>query len=194
VVNSIREAGEELEDKPIVKKILRSLPMRYDAKISSIEDSSDLDTLTIDLLHGIFTAYEIRTGNDKSSKKEISFKEYKVRQDQKTKHDLSDISDEETVNFIKKLEKGTRKYKGKIPQICFNCGKIGHFANKCPYPKKEESNWKKTQTNSKNKFYKKNKMFFTQEDNISSKKNEEDKLEILFMGIKNQDDSHSEDE
>jgi hypothetical protein len=66
VVNSIRETREELEDKPIVKKILRSLPMRYDAKISSIEDRSDLDTLTVDQLHGIFTAYEMRTGNDKS--------------------------------------------------------------------------------------------------------------------------------
>jgi hypothetical protein len=38
VVNSIREAGEELTDKPIVQNILRSLPMRYDAKISTIED------------------------------------------------------------------------------------------------------------------------------------------------------------
>jgi hypothetical protein len=48
VANSIRATGEELEDKLIVQKILRSLPMRYDAKISSIEYRSDLDTLTID--------------------------------------------------------------------------------------------------------------------------------------------------
>jgi hypothetical protein len=81
VVNSIKVAGEEIEYKLIVKKILRSLPMRFDAKISSIEDSSDLDTLTIDQLHGIFTAYEMREGNDKSSKKETTFKEYKVRQE-----------------------------------------------------------------------------------------------------------------
>ena len=66
MVNSIRIAGEELEDKPIVKKILRSLPMRYDAKISSIEYRYDIDTLTVDQLHGIFTAYEMRTGNGKS--------------------------------------------------------------------------------------------------------------------------------
>jgi hypothetical protein len=33
VVNSIRVAGEEITNKPIVKKILRSLPMRYDANI-----------------------------------------------------------------------------------------------------------------------------------------------------------------
>jgi hypothetical protein len=68
VVNSIRAAGEEVTDKPIVKKILRSLPMRYNAKISSIEDISDLKTLTVDQLHGIFTAYEMRTRHDKSTK------------------------------------------------------------------------------------------------------------------------------
>jgi hypothetical protein len=36
-------------------------------------------------------------------------------------------------NFIIKLQKGTIKYKGKLPLKGFNCGKIGHFANKCPY-------------------------------------------------------------
>jgi hypothetical protein len=69
VVNSIRAVGEELTDKPIVKNILRSLPMTYDANISTIEDRSDLDTLIVDQLHGIFIAYEMRTGNDKSSKR-----------------------------------------------------------------------------------------------------------------------------
>jgi hypothetical protein len=66
VVNSTREVGEELTDKPIVKKILRSSPMRYDANIYTIEDRHDLDTLTVDQLHGIFIAYEKRTWNDKS--------------------------------------------------------------------------------------------------------------------------------
>ena len=48
MVNSIRVAGEEITDKPIVQKILRSLPMRYDANISTIEDRSNLNTLTVD--------------------------------------------------------------------------------------------------------------------------------------------------
>jgi hypothetical protein len=60
---------------------------------------------------------------------------------------------------MKRLKKGIEKYKGKIPLICFNYGKIGHFANKCPYPKKEESddeitfkNQKKSNTKDKKKF------------------------------------------
>jgi hypothetical protein len=66
VVNSIRGAGEEITDKPIVQKISRSLPLRYYAKISTIEDRPDLDTLTVDQLHVFLIAYETRTGNAKS--------------------------------------------------------------------------------------------------------------------------------
>jgi hypothetical protein len=68
VVKSIREAGEELVDKPIVQNILRSLPMRYDSKISTIEDRLELEKLTVDKLHGIRTTYEMRIGNEKTSK------------------------------------------------------------------------------------------------------------------------------
>jgi len=45
---------------------------------------------------------------------------------------------------MKKLKKGIGKYKGKIPLICLNCGKFGHFSNKCTYPKQEESDGERT--------------------------------------------------
>jgi hypothetical protein len=40
---------------------------------------------------------------------------------------------------VRKLKKGSGKYKGKIPFKCFNCGKVGHFVAKCPYEKDESS-------------------------------------------------------
>jgi hypothetical protein len=39
--------------------------MRYDAKISTIEYRPGLDKLTVDQLHGIFIACEMRTQNEK---------------------------------------------------------------------------------------------------------------------------------
>ena len=97
VVNSIRAASEEIIDKPIVQNIIRSLPMRYDAKISTIEDRTDPNTLTVDQLHGIFTAYEMRTRNDKSTKDETTFNASKtnMRQEQKTNDKSSNILDVE---------------------------------------------------------------------------------------------------
>jgi hypothetical protein len=41
--------------------------------------------------------------------------------------------EKEEANFVKKLKRGTGKYKGKSPFKCFNCGRIGHYANKCHF-------------------------------------------------------------
>jgi hypothetical protein len=60
-MNAIKGLGEEVDESIIVKKVLRSLPMRFDPKISALEERTDLDSISMDELHGIFTAYEMRT-------------------------------------------------------------------------------------------------------------------------------------
>ena len=40
---------------------------------------------------------------------------------------------------MRKLKRGTGKFKGKLPFKCFNCGKVGHFSSKFPYAKGLES-------------------------------------------------------
>jgi hypothetical protein len=52
--------GEEIKEYVIVQKVLRSLPMRFDPKISTLEERVDLDSIIMDKLHGIFTTYEMR--------------------------------------------------------------------------------------------------------------------------------------
>jgi hypothetical protein len=42
-------------------------------------------------------------------------------------------------NFVRKLKKGSGKYKGKFPFKFFNYGKVGYFAAMCPYAKNERS-------------------------------------------------------
>jgi hypothetical protein len=53
----------------------------------------------------------------------------------------SDIleDDEEESNFVIRIKKGTKKYRGKILLICFNFDGIGHFSNKCPHNKKKRN-------------------------------------------------------
>jgi hypothetical protein len=60
-VNVIIRFGEEIEESVIVQKVLRSLPMRFNPKISPLEERSDLNSISMDELDGIFTAYEMRT-------------------------------------------------------------------------------------------------------------------------------------
>jgi hypothetical protein len=60
-VNAIIGLGEEIEESVIVQKILRFLPMRFNPKISTLEERSYLDSISMDELHGIFIAYQMRT-------------------------------------------------------------------------------------------------------------------------------------
>jgi hypothetical protein len=48
VVNDIRVLGEELDESLVVQKVLRSLLLKYDAKVSAIEETSDLTKMTMD--------------------------------------------------------------------------------------------------------------------------------------------------
>jgi hypothetical protein len=64
VVNAIRGLGEELDESLVVQKVLRSLLLKYDAKVSAIEETKDLTKMTMDELHGTLMAYEMRTGTE----------------------------------------------------------------------------------------------------------------------------------
>eukprot|EP00253_Pinus_taeda_P029739 PITA_29739 len=81
VVNSLKGLDEKIEENTIVQKVLRSLPDRFDSKISAIEEEKDIDTLKMDELHGILTVYEMRKGGPSS--KDATFKASKSKKGKK---------------------------------------------------------------------------------------------------------------
>jgi hypothetical protein len=130
LVNVMKGLGDKIEDTFLVQKILRSLPNRFNPKVSAIEELNDLKILSIDQLLGTLTAYEMRISKDKPTSREASFKEDKNEDSE---------PDEIEAKFVRRLKKGSGKYQGKFPFKCFNCGKIGHFASKCPHKKKDQN-------------------------------------------------------
>jgi hypothetical protein len=130
LVNAMKGLGETIEDAFLVQKILRSLPNRFNPKFSAIEELNDLKTLSIDQLLGTLTASEMRISKDKSTTREAYFKQDKNEESE---------PDEIEAKFVRRLKKGSGKYQGKFPFKCFNCGKIGHFASKCPYKKQDQN-------------------------------------------------------
>jgi hypothetical protein len=201
--------GEGIKESVIVQKVLRSLPMRFDPKISTLEERTDLNSISMDKLHGIFTTYEMRNQQENPDIKEATFKaskrsKQKGKQKEKEHSSNSDISedDEEAANFVRRLNKGTNgRYRGKLPLIYFNCDGIGHFANKCPHKKKRNdegySNRKQTYKGKRTTKKVFQKSLCTKEDISSSDEDEVCDCEIervLFMEVEDFDKEDSEEE
>jgi hypothetical protein len=66
--------GEEIEESVILQKVLRSLPMRFDPKILTLEERAYLNSISMDALHVIFTTYEMITEQENPDAKEAVFK------------------------------------------------------------------------------------------------------------------------
>ncbi|XP_052185878.1 uncharacterized protein LOC127797225 isoform X2 [Diospyros lotus] len=105
VVNKIRLMGEELPDSRIVEKVLISLPERFEAKISSLEDSRDISQITLAELIGALQAQEQR----------------RIMRNEES---------EKTVEGAYLAKSSSSKKKGKIPE-CDHCKKLGHEEKDC---------------------------------------------------------------
>ncbi|XP_044500705.1 uncharacterized protein LOC123221816 [Mangifera indica] len=58
VANNMRNNGEDMSDVKVVEKILRSLTEQFNYVVCSIEESKDIDTLTIDELQSSLIVHE----------------------------------------------------------------------------------------------------------------------------------------
>jgi hypothetical protein len=209
-VNAIIGLGEEIEEFVVVQKVLRFIPMIFNPKISALEERSDMNSISMDELHGIFTAYEMRTKQENLDVKEVAFKASKISKQKKKEHEeynsINDVSEdyEEVTNFFNRLNKGTNgRYRGKISLICFNCDGIGHFSNKCPHKKKRnDQGYSKGKHTYKGKRTTKKdfKKILCIKENISSSDEDEDEISdseigrVLFMAVKDSDKEDSEEE
>ena len=86
VVVSKFNLREKTEDSKIVRKILRSFPESFRAKVTAIEESKDLDDIKVQKLIGSLQTYELSLPNQRKSKS-LALKTINERMDV---HDSSD--------------------------------------------------------------------------------------------------------
>ena len=87
--------------------------------------------------------------------------EAKFKASAKGKEELNEsghISEEYDVNFVKNLQSGSRRLRGKLSFKCFSCGRVSHHAAKFPHKDKydkgkESAKWNRKQSVSKKSYY-----------------------------------------
>ena len=106
LVNAIKGLGVEVLDYELVEKILRTIPMVYKPKVSTLEYRENLEDLTMDELYGILIGFELILGIGKIPKGEANFRVIKKKKIQKQKPQTNhneESDEEEEANFVKKL-------------------------------------------------------------------------------------------
>ena len=103
VVVSKFNLGEKMEDSKIVRKILRSLPESFRAKVTAIEESKDLDDIKVQELVGSLQTYEMSLPNQRQSK----FLALKIINEKLEVHDSSneDVVDKDVAYLVKNFRK-----------------------------------------------------------------------------------------
>jgi hypothetical protein len=109
LVNAMKALGEKIEEPSLVQKILRSLPDRFNPKVSTIEELNDIKDLDFDQLLGTLTSYEMRIVKDKPTSREASFKA-----DQNEDSELDEIE----AKFVRRLKKRSGSTKAIYPSNC----------------------------------------------------------------------------
>eukprot|EP00253_Pinus_taeda_P034859 PITA_34859 len=168
IVNHMKNLGEEIKEITLVEKVLRSSSSKFESKVSTIEEKQNLQSITMSQLHEILTSFEMRKQGP-SDMKEVAFKASGKEEYSESGHTSKG---EEESNFVKNLQWDSRRFRGKLPFKCFACGRVSHYAAKCPHKDKldkgkEPVKWNRKQNVSKKSYY-------THEDNDGLSNSDED--------------------
>ncbi|CAL1371316.1 unnamed protein product [Linum trigynum] len=147
-VNQLTLLGETFDDSRVVEKILVTVPEKFEAKISTLEDTQDLSTLSITQLINSLQATELRSSiiNDDNSEEALVVRQQKAkgqtsgvkktpRKKKKGKEEQTEKPTEKKVYPpcpICKKTNHTENYYWYRPNVhCRSCKRLGHVEKVC---------------------------------------------------------------
>ncbi|GJR34689.1 retrovirus-related pol polyprotein from transposon TNT 1-94 [Tanacetum coccineum] len=164
IITSLKALDEGYSSKNYVRKFLRALHPKWRAKVTAIEESKDLTSLSLDELIGNLKVHEMIIKKDseivkaKVERKSLALKAKKESSDEECS--TSGSEDEEyamAVRDFKKFFKRRGRFvrqprndkktfqrsrddkNGKSKRKCFRCGDPNHLIGECPKPPRDKN-------------------------------------------------------
>ncbi|XP_020872583.1 uncharacterized protein LOC110226192 [Arabidopsis lyrata subsp. lyrata] len=134
--------GKVYKDKKLVKKLKRSLPAKFESKISAVEEAHNLDEMAFDEFVGILQAFELsKSYETKGKMKKVD----EVKKEVDIGVALKGTSTEDSMamlsrQFTKYLKRKGKERKDRIDEElrsssknvqCFECKGYGHVRSEC---------------------------------------------------------------
>ncbi|XP_023519364.1 uncharacterized protein LOC111782798 [Cucurbita pepo subsp. pepo] len=133
--NDMRNCGEDMSDVKIVDKILRSLTNKFNFVVCSIEESKDIDQLTVDELQVFLLVHEQKVINKRSEEKVLQVENVPRYGQGRGKGTFQSGR-----GYSRGRGRG-RSFVNRSAINCFRCGKQGHYQFECPGLEKEATNY-----------------------------------------------------
>ncbi|KAK5833605.1 hypothetical protein PVK06_017456 [Gossypium arboreum] len=112
IINGRKAIRKTYANKEMVKKILNRIPKSWKAKMTNIEESKDLDILSLNKAIGSFLTYELKINHSAQETKEASKKVgVTFKSTTHEKYESSNDDDEEKDEEEEKMALFVRKFK-----------------------------------------------------------------------------------
>ncbi|GJT79377.1 retrovirus-related pol polyprotein from transposon TNT 1-94 [Tanacetum coccineum] len=139
IITSLKDLDEGYSIKNYVRKFLRALHLKWRAKVTAIEESKDLTSLSLDELIGNLKVHKMIFKKDseivkaKGERRSLALKAKKESSDEECSTSRS--KDKEYAMAVRDF----KKFFKRRGRFCFRCGDPNHLIGECPKPPKDKN-------------------------------------------------------
>ncbi|GJV01717.1 retrovirus-related pol polyprotein from transposon TNT 1-94 [Tanacetum coccineum] len=134
----LKALDEGYSSKNYVRKFLRALHPKWRAKVTAIEESKDLTSLSLDELIGNLKVHEMIIKKDSEIvKAKVERKSIALRIDRNLVMKSRFVR--QPRNVKKTFQRSRDEKNGKSDRKCFRCGDLNHLIGECPKPPKDKN-------------------------------------------------------